>query len=110
MHNTELAVIFIVIPVYNRKALTRGCLYSLQQQTDNEFRIIVVDDGSTDGTDKMIQNEFPNITLLKGDGNLWWTGAVNKAVQHVLSECQLEDYILLLNDDLVVPPDYFYLF
>ena len=66
--------LFIVIPVHNRKHFTRDCLLSLRKQTFQNFTIIVIDDGSSDGTGEMIQKEFPEVVLLHGDGNLWWTG------------------------------------
>jgi GT2 family glycosyltransferase len=98
--------IFIVIPVYNRKSVTRDCLLSLKRQSSRDFKIIVIDDGSTDGTSQMISYEFPEVILLKGDGELWWTGAVNKGIRYVLENCYSSDYVLMLNDDLIVPIDY----
>jgi len=98
--------IYVVIPVYNRKELTRGCLASLRQQDMRDFTVIVVDDGSTDGTSEMIQQEFPDTVLLRGDGNLWWVGSINTGIRHALSVCRPDDYILSLNDDLIVPPNY----
>lgn len=99
-------MIYIVIPVHNRKIFTKECLLSLQKQSFKDFQIIVIDDGSTDGTAEMIENEFPNVVLLKGNGNLWWTGATNKGVQYALAKGTNNDYILTLNDDLVVKENY----
>ncbi len=96
--------IFIVIPVHNRKEFTCDCLLSLRRQTMQNFKIIVVDDGSTDGTSEMIQEEFPEVTLLHGDGNLWWTGATNLGVQYALS--QRAEYIMTLNDDTIATDDF----
>ena len=76
--------IYIIIPVHNRMEFTRQCLNSLTQQTYRKFKIIVVDDGSSDETRVMIQKEFSEVDLLHGDGNLWWTGATNFGVKHVL--------------------------
>jgi GT2 family glycosyltransferase len=98
--------IYVVIPVFNRKALTRTCLLSLQEQDNKDFEVVVVDDASTDGTSEMIRKEFPEIVLLNGDGDLWWVGSINLGIKHVLDICQPEDYILTLNDDLVVRQNY----
>ena len=98
--------IFIIIPVHNRRLLTRNCLLSLFQQTKQNFRVVVVDDGSTDGTSEMLLDEFPEVILLYGNGDLWWTGAMNVGIYHVLNICDPDDYILALNDDLIVPKDY----
>ncbi|MES2733231.1 MAG: glycosyltransferase family 2 protein [Bacteroidota bacterium] len=99
-------MIFIIIPVFNRKVLLYNCLDSLRNQTNQNFQVIVVDDGSTDGTSDMLRENFPKATVLKGDGNLWWTGATNVGVLHALPLCQENDFIMALNDDLVVGPDY----
>jgi GT2 family glycosyltransferase len=98
--------IFTIIPVYNRVEFTKQCLESLYQQDTDQFTVIVVDDGSTDGTSEMVRNEFPKAELLEGDGNLWWIGAVNLGISHVLELCQPDDRILLLNDDLIVQKKY----
>lgn len=99
-------MIHIAIPVFNRKAYLKGCLESLRAQTNQDFKVIVTDDGSTDGTGEMLRTEFPEVTVLQGDGNLWWTGAINMAVSHALELCDESDLILVLNDDLVVPETY----
>ena len=98
--------LFIVIPVHNRKHFTRNCLLSLRKQTFQKFTTIVIDDGSTDGTNDMIQKEFPEVVLLSGDGNLWWAGAINLGVEYVLSHEKNNGYILTLNNDTVFYPDY----
>lgn len=102
------APVFIVIAVFNRKELTRACLESLLQQDYPSFQIIVVDDGSTDGTADMLHTHFPAVTVLPGTGDLWWTGATNKGIEHVLHTLQAPEnaFILTLNNDLVVNPDY----
>ena len=90
-----------VIPVHNRREFTRNCLAALAKQ---ETRIIVVDDGSTDGTEAMIRCEFPEVTVLRGDGNLWWSGATNLGAKHGLelgAAC-----IVCLNDDTLPQPDF----
>ncbi|RMG26296.1 MAG: glycosyltransferase family 2 protein [Bacteroidetes bacterium] len=99
-------MIYIVIPVFNRKEKTRNCLLSLRKQRKQDFRVIVVDDASTDGTAEMIADEFPEVILLKGTGNLWWTGSINLGIRHALSLCEEQDYIMPLNDDLTVEEDY----
>ena len=101
-------MIFIVIPVHNRLEYTRQCLACLMAQTYRKFRIIVVDDGSTDGTDLMIEQEFPDAVVLRGDGNLWWTEATNWGVRYALQHRRADrrDFVLTLNDDTRVNPDY----
>jgi GT2 family glycosyltransferase len=96
--------IFIVIPVHDRKQFTRQCLLSLRRQTLQNFTVIVIDDRSTDGTGEMIEKEFPEVILLKGDGNLWWTRATNLGVKYALESGAA--YILTLNNDTMATEDF----
>lgn len=100
--------IFIVIPVHNRKNLTRNCLLSLYRQTYKDFKIIICDDGSTDGTKEMIKKQFPEVVLLKGNGNLYWSGAYNKCLTFVFEKADEKDYILSLNNDVEVDENYLF--
>jgi GT2 family glycosyltransferase len=69
--------------------------------------VIVVDDGSTDGTYQYLEENYPEIILLQGDGNLWWAGATNEGVKKALElSSSNEDFILTLNNDLVVVEEY----
>lgn len=111
-------MIYIVTPVHNRRELTRRCLECLSVQTYPNYKIIVVDDGSTDGTGEMIAEQFPQVTVLRGDGNLWWTEATNVGIrlaQQLATERSAErlgtsaeerHFVLTLNDDTEVQPDY----
>jgi GT2 family glycosyltransferase len=98
--------LYIVIPVHNRKGLTRDCLRSLRHQRFQSFKVIVVDDGSTDGTSMMIEEEFPGVIVLRGHGNLHWTGATNLGIRYALQSARETDYILIQNDDVVLDSDY----
>ena len=100
----EAEKICIVIPVHNRIDFTVGCIKSLEKQTVKGFEIVVVDDGSTDGTSEVISKSFPEVTLLKGDGNLWWSGAVNLGIKYAVKKDF--KYIICLNNDTEVMPGY----
>jgi GT2 family glycosyltransferase len=98
--------VFVVIPVHNRKHLTQKCLQCLANQEYQRHQTILVDDGSTDGTSEMVREEFPKVLIERGDGNLWWTGAVNRGIRAALARAAQTDFVLLLNDDLEFDPDY----
>lgn len=73
----------IIIPCHNRKATTLGCLERLKQiGVFPGFHILVVDDGSTDGTAEAIAREFPEVEVLQGSGDLYWTGAMELGMRH----------------------------
>lgn len=62
--------------------------------------MIVVDDGSTDGTSGFLKNEYPEATVLAGNGSLWWAGGVNRGMEFALRSASPEDFLLILNNDL----------
>ncbi|HKJ45206.1 MAG TPA: glycosyltransferase family A protein [Balneolales bacterium] len=59
--DSEEVPVSIVIPTYNRKSLLSRALVSVLNQTAQPAEIIVVDDGSKDGTEQMIRDDFPNV-------------------------------------------------
>jgi GT2 family glycosyltransferase len=97
--------IHVCIPVHNRKAYTRACLESVRRQTYRRWRVVVCDDGSTDGSAALIRRSFPEVDLVKGDGSLWWAGAMNAAVGRVLETAGNGDYVYSLNNDTELFPD-----
>ena len=99
-------MIEVVIPVYNRRAITLRCLELLSQQANVEFRTTIVDDGSTDGTSEAIRERFPGVNLLRGDGSLWWAGATNLGIRHALQRDLPASHILMLNDDVEFDANY----
>jgi GT2 family glycosyltransferase len=99
-------VIHVIIPVHNRLKYTQACIESLKKQNLFEkLNIIVVDDGSTDDTKSYIKNYYPEITILKGNGNLFWGGAINFGINYVLKIGKIKDWILLVNNDVELAPD-----
>ncbi len=98
--------IYVVVPVFNRKALLERFLIGLRNQTFRYFEIIVVDDGSTDGTADMLRHQFEEVHYLHGDGSLWWTGAINVGIRYAIERASRDDAVLVINDDLEVGSNY----
>lgn len=93
----------ISLAVYNCCEILRHCLNAIYKSCGVQLFIVVIDDGSSDGTHDMIKKEFPKVEILKGNGNFWWTRATNVGIQKCLdSGC---DYIVLMNPDVIVEPD-----
>ncbi len=99
-------MIYVIIPVHNRIDATMECLSCLNNQKFKDFRVIIVDDGSTDGTSDLVNTKYPEVHILKGDGNLWWTGAMHLGVEYVLATAIENDYVLSLNNDTAFEDDY----
>ena len=108
--NTLPAVtIHVIIPIYNRLALTRRCLESLCRQGTVRRRVVIVDDGSTDGSADAIQQEFGrqlDLRVLPGSGQLFWGGAVELGMRAVLADCAENDVVMTLNNDVCLPNGY----
>jgi GT2 family glycosyltransferase len=95
----------VVTPVHNRREETLQCLRSLARarKTGLELHIIVVDDGSTDGTAEAIAKDFPGVEIVRGDGSLWYTAGTNRGMKAALQHDP--DYILAINNDTVFDED-----
>jgi GT2 family glycosyltransferase len=91
--------VYICIPVYNRIDYTLKCIESINRQSFRNFRIIICDDGSTDGSYEIISAKYPDISILKGTGNLWWAGATNMCIKYALVKGNSGDFIFTLNND-----------
>ncbi len=87
----------IIIPNWNGKSHLDRCLSSLQTQSYSGFETIVVDNGSTDGSQGYIRENFPEVILLELQENLGFTGACNAGFKIAAGE-----YIVLLNNDTEV--------
>lgn len=96
--------ISVVIPTYNRKNLLYDTLIQLRGQlakTEDLFcNIIVVVDGSTDGTLEMLEKEFSEVNVVLGTGEWWYTKSMNEGFK--FAKKFNPDYVLALNDDIIL--------
>jgi GT2 family glycosyltransferase len=104
--DSNLLKIEIVIPVYNRRETTLQGLRSLSRINKNRFdvQIVIVDDGSTDGTGEAIRKNFPEIKVIEGDGTLHYAAGTNRGISDALT--RNPDFILTANDDAVFHPEF----
>ncbi|EOR95051.1 putative glycosyltransferase [Arcticibacter svalbardensis MN12-7] len=109
--------IVLVIPIYNRIEVTKQGLAHIinavnyyKESSANLYGvdIIVVDDGSSDGSKEWISLHYPQIHIVVGSGNLWWTGAVNMGIQYALDNYSDLKGIILQNDDIVIEPNWIF--
>jgi GT2 family glycosyltransferase len=89
---------------HDRRDRTLACLEALfgQSVDDVEIDAVLVDDGSTDGTAEAVQRRFDRVDVIRGDGTLFWAGAMALAERHALG--RRPDYLLWLNDDVRLFP------
>ena len=99
--------VFAIIPTFNRLHHTRSCVEELRAQTYVPLEIVVSDGGSTDGSRASIRREFPSVTVLGGEEELWWTGAMDRGMDHALRRGKVEhDFLLMMNNDTHIPVDF----
>lgn len=88
----------IIIPNYNGMAYLENCLASLRGEP---ARVIVVDNGSTDGSRELVQEKFPKVRLISLDRNYGFCRAVNRGM-----EASETTYVILLNNDTEAQPGF----
>lgn len=93
-------LIEIIIPNWNGKEMLEHCLLSLRQQVYGNFRIIVVDNGSKDGSVQLLKDSFPEVKIIELLYNTGFCVAVNKGI-----EASSAPWLLLLNNDMEVAAD-----
>jgi hypothetical protein len=91
----------IIIVNWNVKELLRNCLKSVYTQTQTvSFEVFVVDDASSDGSAEMVEEEFPQVKLIRNEENLGFAKANNQAIRQSMGR-----YVVLLNPDTIVVDD-----
>jgi GT2 family glycosyltransferase/glycosyltransferase involved in cell wall biosynthesis len=94
----------IVIPTFNGKGLLAECLPSLQKAIEfdgQKHEVIVVDNGSTDGTADFVRKKFPFARLVRMGSNTFFSGAANAG-----AKAASNDIVIFLNDDMVVDKNF----
>jgi GT2 family glycosyltransferase len=92
-----------LLTCHNRKQQTLECLRKLFAQTASELyglHVILVDDGSNDGTADAVTIMFPEVEIIDGTGNLYWNGGMRVAIARAIE--QQHDFYLFLNDDTMI--------
>lgn len=99
--------IYILLPVHNRRETTSRFISSLNAQNYQNFHLVLIDDGSTDGTAEMVTERVQPLTVIRGSGNWWWAGSLQQGYNWLVSQnLQLSDLVLMINDDTEYEPDF----
>jgi GT2 family glycosyltransferase len=91
----------VVVVNWNGLRHLRACLEALAGQTCGEFETVVVDNGSSDGSDAVVARDFPRVRLLCNAENRGFSLAVNQAIAATRTPL-----VALLNNDAVAEPDW----
>ncbi len=90
---------YVVVPNWNGADRIRPCLDSLIAQTQNHH-IVVVDNGSVDGSVDIIEKNYPEVILICHSDNKGFAGGVNAGIRRAIEDAA--EYVALLNNDAVV--------
>lgn len=94
----------IVVLKWNGKRVTGECLASLKEIDYSNYEIVLVDNGSTDGSQEYFRAQYAEIALLENEMNLGFAEGNNVGIRHAMNG--RADYILLLNNDTFVHPKF----
>lgn len=84
----------VIIPHYNGEEILKDCLASLFTTTELPLEVFLVDNGSSDNSLLMVQENFPDVIVLEQQENLGFAGGCNVGIEAATS-----DYVLILNND-----------
>jgi GT2 family glycosyltransferase len=89
----------VIVLSLNGQEYIRGCLQSLSESELRSLEIIVVNNGSTDATQEIVANEFPNVRLVNLPKNMGFAGGINEGLKRARG-----DVLIPLNDDTICTP------
>ena len=96
-------LVYVIVVNWNRCEDTLECLASLESSSYEKMKVLVVDNGSTDGSPQRIREEFPNTGILELPENVGFAGGNNAAFRHLRDAGA--GYFFLLNNDATVEDD-----
>ncbi|MBL7022237.1 glycosyltransferase family 2 protein [Patescibacteria group bacterium] len=91
----------IGLVTYNAEKYLYSCLISLMNQSFKDWEILIIDNGSTDGTIRYIKENYPQFKIVEHKNNLGFAQAHNQIISWTRSE-----YIMCMNQDIVLDKDY----
>ena len=94
-------LISIMLLTWNAKEITADCLKSIEKQTFKNYEVVLIENGSTDGSASYLKKRFPFIKLVENKKNLGYAGGHNSGIKKAQG-----DYFLILNNDIVLDKDF----
>jgi GT2 family glycosyltransferase len=97
-------LVYIIVLNYNGRRWIEACFAALLNTRYNNFRVLLVDNGSGDGSVELVQSEFPQAQVIANGGNLGFSEGNNVGIRKALADGA--DYVVLLNPDAKVEPEW----
>lgn len=95
-----MSKVVVLVLSYNGKNLLSDCIKSYLSNTYKYFKIVIIDNGSTDGTKEYVESNYPQVKVLRTEVNLKYSGGFNFGLKYAFNE-QKADYVLITNNDVV---------
>ena len=92
--------IYVLILNWNGKDVLKPCLDSILKMTYTNFSVMVVDNGSNDGSTSMVVEDYPKVQLLSLDKNYGYAKGYNRCFNYLKQDPP--EYVVLLNNDTEV--------
>jgi GT2 family glycosyltransferase len=92
----------VIVLTWNQRDITLECLESLYGQNYPYIHVILVDNGSEDGTAAAVRTHFPDVRIIENGANLGFAEGNNAGLRHALSGD--DEFVMLLNNDTIVDP------
>lgn len=102
-----METVHVLLPVHNRRDITLRFVRCLAAQTYPAIRLLLIDDGSTDGTAAAVQAAYPSADVIRGAGSWWWAGCLQRGLDRLAQSAIADsDIVLFANDDTTFAPDF----
>ena len=89
-------LISIILLNWNGKKITEECLKSIKKQSFKDYEVVLIDNGSTDGSSSYLKKKFPFVNLVQNKKNLGYAEGNNRGVERAKG-----NHLLILNKDIV---------
>ncbi len=99
-HLSKDKFVVVLILSYNGKHLLQDSIESYLSNKYSNFRVVVIDNGSADGTESFILKTYPGVEVIRTEINLKYSGGLNFGLKYAFEE-QKADYALITNNDVI---------
>lgn len=99
--------VYVLLPVHNRRTITLSFVEFFKKQDYDNARLVLIDDGSTDGTAEAVGDLVEDVIVLRGEGNWWWAGSLHQGYLWLRrNRIPGDDVVLIMNDDTEFSADF----
>lgn len=103
----DLPMVYVLLPVHNRRAITLAFTECLKKQSYKNFRLLLIDDGSKDGTAGAVKESLSDVIVILGEGRWWWAGSLHQGGRWLKqNNVSGDDVVLIMNDDTAFEVDF----